>query len=193
MEPSGADGRDLFISCTMPSIECGTIGGGTILPPQAACLEMLGVKGANSNNPGENARTFARIVGAAVLAGELSLMSALAAGHLVKSHLKHNRSATLLSALEKQQPSNTIEASIPVAPVPESNPTYRTKPGKLSKGLIRNNSINSIQPTVPVVNLTTEVVKNNNSDKIKHSSLNSKSSPAITTMDFLSVPECKQT
>ena len=26
-----------------------------------------------------------------VLAGELSLMSALAAGHLVKSHLKHNR------------------------------------------------------------------------------------------------------
>ena len=27
-----------------------------------------------------------------VLAGELSLMSALAAGHLVRSHLKHNRS-----------------------------------------------------------------------------------------------------
>ena len=34
-----------------------------------------------------------RIVCGAVLAGELSLMSALAAGHLVRSHLRHNRSS----------------------------------------------------------------------------------------------------
>ena len=93
MEPAGEDGRDLYISCTMPSIEVGTIGGGTVLPPQAACLEMLGVRGACHANPGDNACTLARIVCSTVVASELSLMSALAAGHLVKSHLKHNRSA----------------------------------------------------------------------------------------------------
>jgi len=54
---------------------------------------MLGVKGPHSLTPGENARQLARIVCGAVLAGELSLMSALAAGHLVRSHLRHNRSS----------------------------------------------------------------------------------------------------
>ncbi|XP_022901116.1 3-hydroxy-3-methylglutaryl-coenzyme A reductase-like [Onthophagus taurus] len=97
MEPCGETGEDLYISCTMPSIEIGTVGGGTILAPQAACLDILNVKGANIANPGENAKQLARIVCATVLAGELSLMSALAAGHLVKSHLKHNRSSTTMS------------------------------------------------------------------------------------------------
>ncbi|MBW0553254.1 hypothetical protein O181_092969, partial [Austropuccinia psidii MF-1] len=87
------DGKDLLISCTMPSIEVGTIGGGTILGPQAAMLEMLGIRGPNVETPGANARQLARIVCAAVMAGELSLMSALAAGHLVQSHMTHNRSA----------------------------------------------------------------------------------------------------
>lgn len=75
----------------MPSIEIGTVGGGTILPPQSACLAMLGVQGPNLENPGENATQLARVVCGTVLAGELSLLSALAAGHLVKSHLTHNR------------------------------------------------------------------------------------------------------
>lgn len=92
MERSGPSGEDLRISCTMPSIEIGTVGGGTVLPPQAACLEMLGVRGPNREKPGENASQLARIVCGTVLAGELSLLSALAAGHLVKSHLTHNRS-----------------------------------------------------------------------------------------------------
>uniref|UniRef100_H2MSB7 3-hydroxy-3-methylglutaryl coenzyme A reductase n=2 Tax=Oryzias latipes TaxID=8090 RepID=H2MSB7_ORYLA len=91
MEPSGPMGEDLYISCTMPSIELGTVGGGTNLPPQQACLQMLGVQGASQDHPGENARQLARVVCATVLAGELSLMSALAAGHLVKSHMTHNR------------------------------------------------------------------------------------------------------
>lgn len=77
----------------MPSIEVGTLGGGTILEPQAAMLDMLGVRGPHPTSPGENARRLARVVAAAVLAGELSLCSALAAGHLVKAHMQHNRSA----------------------------------------------------------------------------------------------------
>uniref|UniRef100_A0A7N6FBC2 3-hydroxy-3-methylglutaryl coenzyme A reductase n=1 Tax=Anabas testudineus TaxID=64144 RepID=A0A7N6FBC2_ANATE len=97
MEPAGPQGEDLYISCTMPSIELGTVGGGTNLPPQQACLQMLGVQGTSQTHPGENARQLARIVCATVLAGELSLMAALAAGHLVKSHMTHNRSTTNLS------------------------------------------------------------------------------------------------
>ena len=69
MERSGPKGEDLYISCTMPSIEIGTVGGGTILPPQSACLAMLGVQGAHETNPGENASQLARIVCATVLAG----------------------------------------------------------------------------------------------------------------------------
>lgn len=87
---SNVDG-DLQISVTMPSLEVGTIGGGTILEPQAAMLNMLGVRGPHVSTPGENARQLARIIATAVLAGELSLNSALAAGHLVKSHMAHNR------------------------------------------------------------------------------------------------------
>ena len=52
---------------------------------------MLGVKGPHKDTPGSNAAQLARVVCGTVMAGELSLMSALAAGHLVRSHLKHNR------------------------------------------------------------------------------------------------------
>ncbi|KAL7921820.1 3-hydroxy-3-methylglutaryl-coenzyme A reductase [Trichoderma austrokoningii] len=83
----------LQISVSMPSLEVGTLGGGTILDPQGSMLELLGVRGSHPTNPGDNARRLARIIAAAVLAGELSLCSALAAGHLVRAHMAHNRSA----------------------------------------------------------------------------------------------------
>lgn len=81
------------MTCSMPSIEVGTVGGGTVLTPQGAVLEMLGVRGANSTSPGHNARKLARLICASVMAGELSLMSALAAGHLIRAHISLNRSA----------------------------------------------------------------------------------------------------
>jgi hydroxymethylglutaryl-CoA reductase (NADPH) len=77
----------------MPSIEVGTLGGGTILEPQSAMLDLLGVRGSHPTNPGDNSRKLARIIAAGVLAGELSLCSALSVGHLVQSHMAHNRSA----------------------------------------------------------------------------------------------------
>ncbi|XP_031269219.1 3-hydroxy-3-methylglutaryl-coenzyme A reductase 1-like isoform X1 [Pistacia vera] len=92
MEPIN-DGKDLHISVTMPSIEVGTVGGGTQLASQSACLNLLGVKGANKDKPGSNSRALASIVAGSVLAGEVSLMSAIAAGQLVKSHMKYNRSS----------------------------------------------------------------------------------------------------
>jgi hydroxymethylglutaryl-CoA reductase (NADPH) len=62
----------------MPSIEVGTVGGGTHLAAQAACLDLMKVKGASTTMPGANAEQLARIVCGTVLAGELSLMAALA-------------------------------------------------------------------------------------------------------------------
>ena len=87
------DGESLHVSVTMPSIEVGTVGGGTHLPAQAGCLDICGVRGAakSPRAPGDNARQLAKIVGSAVLAGELSLIAALAANHLVQSHMQHNR------------------------------------------------------------------------------------------------------
>ncbi|XP_059636375.1 3-hydroxy-3-methylglutaryl coenzyme A reductase 1 [Cornus florida] len=87
------DGKDLHVSVTMPSIEVGTVGGGTQLASQSACLNLLGVKGASKESPGSNSRLLATVVAGSVLAGELSLMSAIAAGQLVKSHMKYNRSS----------------------------------------------------------------------------------------------------
>ncbi|CAJ0548627.1 Ff.00g022400.m01.CDS01 [Fusarium sp. VM40] len=98
----------LQISVSMPSLEVGTLGGGTILEPQSAMLDLLGVRGSHPTNPGDNSRRLARIIGAAVLAGELSLCSALAAGHLVRAHMQHNRSAA---------PSRTTTPAPPMTPV----------------------------------------------------------------------------
>ncbi|OQD63204.1 hypothetical protein PENPOL_c010G03218 [Penicillium polonicum] len=105
----------LHISVTMPSIEVGTLGGGTILEPQGAMLDMLGVRGSHPTTPGENARQLARIIGGAVLAGELSLCAALAAGHLVKAHMAHNRSAPT-SAAPSRSASPSGGTRIPLGP-----------------------------------------------------------------------------
>ena len=40
MEASMENPEDLYITVTMPCIEVGTVGGGTNLPPQAACLKV---------------------------------------------------------------------------------------------------------------------------------------------------------
>ncbi|XP_037289143.2 HMG coenzyme A reductase isoform X4 [Rhipicephalus microplus] len=107
VEACGAAGQDLYISCTMPSIEIGTVGGGTVLQPQGTMLELLGVRGSSVEEPGAHACTLARVVCATVLAGELSLLSALAAGHLVKSHMRHNRSSVNVAqstAVEDESP-----------------------------------------------------------------------------------------
>lgn len=69
------------------------VGGGTGLPGQSACLEMLGVRGPHPTVPAENSKTLAKIICATVMAGELSLMAALVNSDLVQSHMKHNRTS----------------------------------------------------------------------------------------------------
>ena len=102
----------------MPSVEVGTVGGGTHLPAQAGCLEICGVRGAAKGPnalPGDNSRQLAQIVGGAVLAGELSLIAALAANHLVRSHMQHNRKPTepAPTAMEQEASNLRKHASMP--------------------------------------------------------------------------------
>lgn len=71
---------DYYFSITIPSLIVATFGGGTGLPTQQECLKMLGCVGAGK------VKKLAEIIGATVLAGELSLMSAVLAGDWVTSH-----------------------------------------------------------------------------------------------------------
>jgi len=76
---------DLYIAVRMPSVEIGTVGGGTRLPTQSDALNMIGCLG------NEKAKKLAEIVAVTVLAGELSTISAQAAGHLGKAHQELGR------------------------------------------------------------------------------------------------------
>jgi hydroxymethylglutaryl-CoA reductase (NADPH) len=84
------DGDDLHFSVSFPSLPMGTVGGGTGIATQSECLSLLGVRG-GGNPPGSNARKLAEIVASAGLAGELSLLGALASQDLARAHAKYGR------------------------------------------------------------------------------------------------------
>jgi hydroxymethylglutaryl-CoA reductase (NADPH) len=79
-EPDGDGG--LYATVTLPNLIVGTVGGGTGLPSQRACLEILGLAGNG------RARAFAEVCAALALAGELSITAALSAQHFAKAHAR---------------------------------------------------------------------------------------------------------
>ena len=76
---------DLYASLTIASLEVGTVGGGTKLPTQAEALDVVGVRG-GGDPAGSNADALAETITTAALAGELSLLGALASDHLASAH-----------------------------------------------------------------------------------------------------------
>jgi hydroxymethylglutaryl-CoA reductase (NADPH) len=82
------DNEDLYLSILLSDLMVGTVGGGTGLATQKEALSILGISGGNN---GKNSKLFAEIVGAVVLAGELSLLSSLAEGSLAKAHVALSR------------------------------------------------------------------------------------------------------
>ncbi len=78
MEPR--DDGSLYVAVTLPNLIVGTVGGGTGLPSQRACLDVLGLAGDGK------ARAFAELAAALSLAGELSIVGALTAGHFAGAH-----------------------------------------------------------------------------------------------------------
>lgn len=79
--PSG----DLYASVTLPSLILGTVGGGTGQGTAAECLALMGCQGTGSAN------TFAEILAATVLAGDLSLMAAFCSHEFVDAHERLGR------------------------------------------------------------------------------------------------------
>jgi hydroxymethylglutaryl-CoA reductase (NADPH) len=81
LRPNG----DYYYSVTIPSLIVATYGGGTALPTQRECLELLGCAGKG------RVRKLAEIVAATVLCGELSLGSAIVAEEWVAAHDLYGR------------------------------------------------------------------------------------------------------
>lgn len=77
--------KDLYISITIPSLIVATYGGGVGLATQKECLEVLGCYGKGGVNK------LAEIVAGVVLAGEISLGSAISSSDWVSSHEKYGR------------------------------------------------------------------------------------------------------
>jgi hydroxymethylglutaryl-CoA reductase (NADPH) len=75
----------LYASVTLSSLEVGTVGGGTTLPTQAEGLDVIGYAGGGDPG-GYNADALAEVIASGVLAGELSLLAALASRHLSSAH-----------------------------------------------------------------------------------------------------------
>jgi len=75
----------LYASVTLASLEVGTVGGGTKLPTQAEALDVVGVRG-GGDPPGANADALAEVIAVGALAGELSLLGALASSNLASAH-----------------------------------------------------------------------------------------------------------
>jgi hydroxymethylglutaryl-CoA reductase (NADPH) len=138
MTPRTNDGQDLLMTVSMPSIEVGTVGGGTVLGPQGAVLEMLGLRGAHPTRPGQNAQGLARVIAAAVMAGELSLMSALAAGHLIRAHMVHNRSAPPTPAVSRPATpglERPVAGQLPEVPLEKLTPPAALTPSASTASL----------------------------------------------------------
>lgn len=73
---------ELYASVTLPNLMVGTVGGGTGLPSQKACLDLLGLHGSGQS------QALAEVAAALCLAGELSIVGAFCAGHFSKAHHK---------------------------------------------------------------------------------------------------------
>ncbi|MEM7309057.1 MAG: 3-hydroxy-3-methylglutaryl-CoA reductase [Planctomycetota bacterium] len=71
---------DLQASATLPALLVGTVGGGSGKGTAAECLDILGVRGDGGAN------TFAEMLAATVLAGDLSLMASFCTHEFVAAH-----------------------------------------------------------------------------------------------------------
>jgi hydroxymethylglutaryl-CoA reductase (NADPH) len=82
--------ESVYMSVYLPDAPVGAIGGGTALDTQREALELIGVR-VDDDEPGRAALRLAEILGATVLAGELSLMAALTSRDLARAHERLGR------------------------------------------------------------------------------------------------------
>ncbi|MCG8317823.1 MAG: phosphotransferase [Pseudomonadales bacterium] len=71
---------DIYATMMLPSLVIGSVGGGTNLPHQRECLNMMGCAGAG------NSHKLAEIIAAYCLSLDISTMSAIASDHFARAH-----------------------------------------------------------------------------------------------------------
>jgi hydroxymethylglutaryl-CoA reductase (NADPH) len=76
---------DLHLCVTLPNLMVATVGGGTQLPSQSACLDILGLR-----KP-RRAHELAEVVAALCMAGELSIAAAICAQEFTQAHERFAR------------------------------------------------------------------------------------------------------
>ncbi len=89
IESRGPEG--VVASVYLPDVPLAAIGGGTGLGTQSEALALLGIK-PDGAAPGAAVMRLAEILGATVLAGELSLLAALSSRDLARAHDRLGRS-----------------------------------------------------------------------------------------------------
>jgi hydroxymethylglutaryl-CoA reductase (NADPH) len=87
----------LYASIFLPDLPLGAVGGGTGLETQSEALALLGVR-PDPERPGAAVMRLAEILGATVLAGELSLMAAFTSNDLASAHERLGRSQDATAA-----------------------------------------------------------------------------------------------
>ncbi len=90
VEPRGPQG--VFASIYLPDVPLGVVGGGTGLDTQREALGLLSAV-PKATEPGAGAWRLAEILGATILAGELSLLAAFTSGDLAVAHERLGRGA----------------------------------------------------------------------------------------------------
>jgi hydroxymethylglutaryl-CoA reductase (NADPH) len=90
----------LYAAVTLPNLVVGTVGGGTGLPSQRACLEVLGLAGEGRAN------ALAEVAAALALAGELSIVAAIIGQEFTSAHQRLARHRAV------------APAAVPAAPPP---------------------------------------------------------------------------
>jgi hydroxymethylglutaryl-CoA reductase (NADPH) len=88
VERAGDDG--VLASIFLPDVPLGVVGGGTALGTQREALALLGAV-ADPEHPGAGSLRLAEILGATVLAGEISLLAAFTSGDLASAHERLGR------------------------------------------------------------------------------------------------------
>ncbi|XP_033100072.1 3-hydroxy-3-methylglutaryl-coenzyme A reductase 1-like [Anneissia japonica] len=76
---------DIQLISTLPALMVGTVGGGTTLPSQKDCLNLVGTSGSGK------LMEFAEVVIATSMAGDLSISAAISCHHFAKAHHKFAR------------------------------------------------------------------------------------------------------
>lgn len=86
---------ELYAAVTLPNLVVGTVGGGTGLPSQQACLDIMGLAG-----PGK-AHALAEVSAGLCLAGELSITGSICSGDFTRAHSRLARNKPTMNRVEE--------------------------------------------------------------------------------------------